>query len=75
MGPSRKRKRTDEETCQRKLCHRDYFSALLHAQRLADENLIIYPCPVCDGIHSDLGLSLALAVCRIASSVMPDPSS
>ena len=51
MGRSRKRKKTDEQKCQRKLCYGDYLSALLHARGLADEKLIIYPCIVCGGIH------------------------
>ena len=30
--------------CRRKLCHPHYLSALLHARKLSDDNLVIYPC-------------------------------
>lgn len=37
--------------CRRKWMHLDYLSAILHARRLADQDLNIYPCPVCFGLH------------------------
>jgi len=37
--------------CQRKLRHTDYLSAIKHARCLGDEELNIYPCPVCSGLH------------------------
>ena len=37
--------------CRRKLCHPDYLSALMHARRLNDDELIIYPCPICHHLH------------------------
>ena len=37
--------------CQRKLCHPDYLSALMHARRLNDDQLIIYPCQICHHLH------------------------
>ena len=42
---------TDAEKCKRKLRHTDYWSALLHARALGVEHMVIYPCPVCDGLH------------------------
>jgi hypothetical protein len=40
-----------DEECRRKLCHTDYLSALWQARRLAEENISIYPCNVCNGLH------------------------
>lgn len=37
--------------CRRKLRHPDFLSALSHASRLRDDDLHIYPCPLCDGLH------------------------
>jgi len=37
--------------CRRKLCHPDYLSALIHARRLQDDALIIYPCRICHHLH------------------------
>jgi hypothetical protein len=37
--------------CRRKLRHVDFLSALLHARRLEDQHLNIYPCPICLGLH------------------------
>jgi hypothetical protein len=37
--------------CHRKLRHVDFLSALLHARRLEDQHLNIYPCPICFGLH------------------------
>ena len=46
-GNSRERR-----NCKRKLRHRHYLSALLHARRLRqDEDLIIYPCSLCSHLH------------------------
>ena len=46
-GNSRERR-----NCKRKLRHRHYLSALLHACRLRqDEDLIIYPCSLCSHLH------------------------
>jgi hypothetical protein len=40
------------DSCLRKLRHLDYLSALQHATRLNDDgSLVIYPCPVCGGLH------------------------
>ena len=42
----------DRRNCRRKIRHPHYLSALLHACRLRqDENLIIYPCSVCQHLH------------------------
>jgi hypothetical protein len=37
--------------CRRKFRHVDFLSALLHARRLEDQHLNIYPCPICFGLH------------------------
>ena len=37
--------------CRRKLCHPHYLSALSHARQLNDDELIIYPCPICQHLH------------------------
>ncbi len=37
--------------CRRKLCHPDYLSALMHARKLNDDELSIYPCPLCHHLH------------------------
>jgi hypothetical protein len=37
--------------CRRKLCHPDYLSALIHARKLNDDELIIYPCRICHHLH------------------------
>lgn len=41
----------DVWNCKRKLRHVEYLSALLHASRLGDPDLDVYPCPVCAGLH------------------------
>jgi hypothetical protein len=51
MGRSRRCKETDEQKCHKKLRHVDYLTALLHARAIPTENLVIYPCIVCDGLH------------------------
>jgi uncharacterized small protein (DUF1192 family) len=38
-------------TCQHKLRHLDSLAAMKHARELASGDLLIYPCPVCDGLH------------------------
>lgn len=37
--------------CRRKLKHINYLSALHHARHLGDPDLLIYPCPICLGLH------------------------
>jgi len=37
--------------CRRTLCHPDYLAALIHARRLNDDELIIYPCRICHHLH------------------------
>ncbi len=41
----------DMWNCRRKIRHSDYLSAMKHASRFAKENLDIYPCIVCGGMH------------------------
>lgn len=45
------RKSKERWNCRRKLCHPDYLSALMHARRLNDDQLIIYPCRICYYLH------------------------
>ena len=37
--------------CRRKIRHFDYLSAMKHAGRLEHQDLDIYPCDVCGGLH------------------------
>ena len=37
--------------CRRKLRHTNFLTALMHADRLGDDDLRIYPCPLCHGLH------------------------
>ena len=37
--------------CRRKLRHTNFLTALFHADRLGDDDLRIYPCPLCQGLH------------------------
>lgn len=37
--------------CRRKLRHTNYLTALLHARRLQEPDLQIYPCSLCQGLH------------------------
>jgi hypothetical protein len=43
--------RRELSNCRRKLRHTNFLSALLHASQLRDDDLLIYPCPLCDGLH------------------------
>jgi len=46
-----------ESRCRRKLRHDDYWSALRHAATIPDNaTVVIYPCPVCPGIHCGHGI-------------------
>jgi hypothetical protein len=46
-----------ESNCQRKIRHEDYWSALCHAATIPDNaTVVIYPCPVCLGIHCGHGI-------------------
>jgi hypothetical protein len=47
-GPVSKR---EQYNCRRKFRHLNLLSALLHARRLRDDDIHIYPCVVCDGLH------------------------
>jgi hypothetical protein len=37
--------------CRRKLRHTNFLTALMHARLLQDDDLRIYPCSVCQGLH------------------------
>ena len=51
--------RPERNDCSAKQCpvvvenggHLDFLSALLHARRLEDQDVTIYPCPICLGLH------------------------
>lgn len=51
IGPDLMSPETKTHQCHRKLRHADYFSAMLHARRLAEDGIVIYPCDVCGGLH------------------------
>jgi hypothetical protein len=43
---------SSRSSCERKLRHLDYFSALQHATNIPDnETVVIYPCRYCLGLH------------------------
>jgi hypothetical protein len=42
--------RRELSNCRRKLRHTNFLTALMHADRL-DDDLRIYPCPLCQGLH------------------------
>jgi hypothetical protein len=43
--------RRELSNCRRKLRHTNFLTALMHADRLGDDDLRIYPCSVCQGLH------------------------
>jgi len=43
--------RRELSNCRRKLRHTNVLSALLHASQLQDDDLHIYPCSLCQGLH------------------------
>jgi hypothetical protein len=50
-GPAREVSRRELSNCRRKLRHTNFLTALLHARLLRDEDIRIYPCPLCQGMH------------------------
>jgi hypothetical protein len=42
---------SSQANCRRKLRHTNFLTALIHADRLGDDDLRIYPCSVCQGLH------------------------
>jgi hypothetical protein len=53
-----------ERQCQRKFRHEDYLSALHHAIQLSKNDIVIYPCGICNGLHLGHGLSGHAAHCE-----------
>jgi hypothetical protein len=49
-GPASEVSRRDLSNCRRKLRHTNFLTALMHAHRLNDDDLRIYPCAVCKGL-------------------------
>jgi hypothetical protein len=48
--------RSPESNCRRKIRHENYWTALLHAATISDNaTVVIYPCPICLGIHCGHG--------------------
>jgi hypothetical protein len=43
--------RRELSNCHRKLRHTNFLTALMHADRLGDDDLRIYPCSICKGLH------------------------
>jgi hypothetical protein len=50
-GPASEVSRRELSNCRRKLRHTNFLTALMHADRLGDDDLRIYPCPLCQGMH------------------------
>jgi hypothetical protein len=50
-GPGSEVSRRELSNCRRKLRHTNFLTALMHADRLGDDDLRIYPCPLCQGLH------------------------
>jgi hypothetical protein len=50
-GPASEVSRRELSNCRRKLRHTNFLTALMHADRLGDDDLRIYPCPLCQGLH------------------------
>jgi hypothetical protein len=50
-GPASEASRRELSNCRRKLRHTNFLTALMHADRLGDDDLHIYPCPLCQGLH------------------------
>ena len=50
-GSASEGSRRELSNCRRKLRHTNFLTALLHARLLQDEDLRIYPCPLCQGLH------------------------
>jgi hypothetical protein len=50
-GPASEVSRRDLLNCRRKLRHTNFLTALMHAARLDDDDLRVYPCGVCKGLH------------------------
>jgi hypothetical protein len=54
-----------ESNCRHKIRHENYWTALLHAATIPDNaTVVIYPCPVCLGIHCGHGIDLASKLIR-----------
>jgi hypothetical protein len=50
-GPASEASPRELSNCRRKLRHTNFLTALMHAARLGDYDLRIYPCPLCQGLH------------------------
>jgi len=53
-----------ERQCQRKFRHENYLSALHHAMQLSKNDIVIYPCGICDGLHLGHGFARHAAHCQ-----------
>jgi hypothetical protein len=50
-GPASEVSLRDLSNCRRKLRHTNFLTALMHADRLGDDDLRIYPCSMCQGLY------------------------
>ena len=58
-----------EANCRRKIRHENYWTALRHAVGIPDnETIVIYPCPICLGIHCGHGIDPASKLIRKLAS-------
>jgi hypothetical protein len=53
-----------ERQCKRKSRHEKYLSALHHAMQLSKNEIVIYPCGICDGLHVGHGFACHAAHCN-----------
>ena len=53
-----------ERQCQRKFRHENYLTALHHAMQLAKNDIVIYPCGICDGLHLGHGFARCAVHCN-----------
>jgi hypothetical protein len=54
-----------ELQCRRKLRHENYLSAMHHAMQLSQEDIVIYPCGICNGLHLGHVFARHAAHCEI----------
>jgi hypothetical protein len=53
-----------ERQCERKFRHENYLTAIHHAMQLSKDDIVIYPCGICNGLHLGHGFARYAAHCR-----------
>jgi hypothetical protein len=53
-----------ERQCKRKFRHENYLTALHHAMQLSKNDIVIYPCGICNGLHLGHGFTRYAAHCE-----------